>query len=368
MIEPTQPHYEQRMEEDLAAIRAQVREVANRVEAQVGDAVRALLERDRRLANHVILGDREVNRQYRALDHLAHAFIVRHAPSGGHLRYVSAVLRMNVSLERVGDYAGTVGREVVQMTAPPPTRIARDVDLIGHQARNSLHQALAAFQDGDADLARQSHGLADQTDFTLDKVFTELLEAAEAHELLLKDAFGVLRAINLIKRVAEQAENICEQTVFFVTGVPQGPRVFRVLFVDERNDGASAIAEGYARKAFPESGLYASAGWNPADRMDPGLARFLDRNGVDIRGKRPTRLRPIHEEARHWNVVVGLHPDVKAHILVIPFKTVLLEWELGLDPRSLPAELTEEQMEVMFKNIAVQVQDVMRILRGPDAR
>lgn len=368
MTEPTQAHYEQRMEEDLAAIRAQIREVADRVERQVGDAVRALLTGDRRLANDVILGDREVNRQYRTLDRLAHAFIVRHAPSGGHLRYVSAVMRMNVSLERVGDYAGTVGREVVQMSAPPPARMARDIDLIGRQCRTSLHQSLVAFVEGDADLARESHGLADQTDYTLETVFVELLEAAEGGEISLKDAFGVVRAINLIKRVAEQAENICEQTVFFVTGVPQGPRVFRILFVDERNDAASAMAEGYARKAFPESGLYASAGWEPADALAPGLAQFLDRNGVDIRGKRPTRLRPIHEEAKHWNVVVGLHPDVRAHLPVIPFKTVLLEWELGLDPKTLPADLTEEQMEAMLKSIAVQVQDLMKLLRGPDAR
>ncbi|HSW31811.1 MAG TPA: PhoU domain-containing protein [Longimicrobiales bacterium] len=368
MSEPMQAHYEQRMEADLEAIRAGVREVAEHVETQVGDAVRALLTGDRKLANAVILGDRGVNREFRAVDRLAHAFIVRHAPSGGHLRYVSAVMRMNVSMERVGDYAGTIGREVVQLTAPPPTRIARDIDLISQQCRSTLHQALAAFQMADAELARETHGLADLTDSTLRSVFAELLEAGEARELPLGDAFALLRIVNLIKRVAEQAENICEQVMFFLTGEPQDARVFRILFVDERNDGASAMAEAYARKAFPESGLYASAGWAPAEGLRAGLVAFLDRNGVDSRGKKPTRLRPIHQEPRHWNVVVALHPDVRAYIPLVPFKTVLLEWELSLDPTTLPADLTEEQMDVMFKDISVQVQDLMKLLRGPDAR
>jgi phosphate uptake regulator len=53
MSESAQPHYEQRMGEDLSAIRAQVREVADRVETQVGDAMRALLGHDRRLADYI---------------------------------------------------------------------------------------------------------------------------------------------------------------------------------------------------------------------------------------------------------------------------------------------------------------------------
>lgn len=368
MSESTHTHYEQRMQVDLDAIRSGVLTVSELVEKQVADAVRAVLTGDRTLANAVILGDRVVNRQIRDIDHLAHAFIVRHAPSGSHLRYVSAVMRMNVAMERVGDYAGTIGREVVQLSAAPAPRVARDIELISHQCRTTLHQALASFQDSDPDLARETHGLADQTDTTLQKIFAELLEVGETGDPPLRDVFGLLRVINLIKRVAEQAENICEQTLFFVTGETRDPRVFRILFVDERNDGASAMAEAYARKAFPESGTYASAGWNPAGAFDPGLAAFLDRNGFNIGGKGPTRLRPIHEEPRHWNVVVGMHPDVREHIPRVPFRTVLLEWDLGLDPSNLPVDLTEEQMDALFKSIAVRVQDLMQTLQGPDAR
>lgn len=367
MNDPTRTHYEQRMAADLDEIRTRVRDVARRVEDQVGDAVHALVARNRDLANQVILGDRRVNRQIREIDRMAHAFIVRHAPSGGHLRYVSAVLRMDVAMERVGDYAGTIGREVVQMSAPPPSTVGRDIELISHQARETLRQALAAFQSADADLARETHGMAMQTDATLQKVFSELLAVGEARELPLRDIFGILRIINLIKRVAEQAENICEQTLFFTIGETGDLRVFRILFVDERNDGASVMAEAYARKAFPASGSYASAGWAPAEALDPGLEEFLDRTGIEVGNKTPTRLRPIHEEPRHWNVVVGLHPAVREHIPELPFRTVLLEWDLGMDPSTLPKDLSEEQMDALMKNLAVHVQDLMQTLRGPDA-
>jgi phosphate transport system protein len=355
------------MQADLEEIRAKVREIAVLIENQVGDAVHSLLEDDRGLANDVVLGDRRVNRRVRETDRLAHAFIVRHAPSAGHLRYVSAVLRLDVALERIGDYASTIGREVVQLSAHPPERVHRDIELISHQSRRTLRQALVAFQEGDAELAHETYGMAGQTDSTLQKVFAELLEVGEGHELDLRDIFGLLRIINLLKRVAEQAENICEQAIFATTGETKDPKVFRILFLDERNDGVSQMAEAYAQKAFPESASYSSAGWAPVDKLDPGLVEFMDGRGIDMRGKGPSPLRPIHEEPRHWHVVVGLHPGARDHIPQLPFRTLFLDWTPGIDIESLPEDLTEEQMDDLLKSVKLRVRDLMLTLRGSDA-
>jgi len=361
-------HYEERMEADLDEIRQEVNKIVGLIEQQVADAVHALLENDRELANQVILGDRRVNRRVRTLDRMAHAFIVRHAPSAGPLRYVSAVLRLDVALERIGDYASTIGREIVQLTAPPSDRVARDIELISHQAKRTLRQALISFQEGDSDLALETYGMAGQTDSTLQKVFAELLVVGEARELELRDIFGLLRIINLLKRVAEQAENVCEQTIFSITGDTRDPKIFRILFLDERNDGVSQMAEGYARKAFPESGIYASAGWAPVDELDPGLVDFMDRQGVNMKGMKPTEMSPIHEATRHWNVVVGLHPEARRHIPNLPFRTVYLDWTKDLDIDSLPADMTEEQMSTRLKELSIRIRDLMTTLRGHDAR
>ena len=355
-------HYEQRMEADLAQIRRKLRKVSDLVESQVQKAVHAIGHADRDLANEVILGDRQVNRRIKQLDYLCHAFIVRHAPSAGHLRFASATLRLDVALERIGDYAGTIGREVVRLTSAPPGSIARDIDLIAQQARHTLSPALKAFHEGDMALAKETYGLADQTDLTLENVIADLLEAGERRELPLGDIFSMLRIVNLIKRVAEQAENICEQTMFAVSGATRDPRIYRVLFVDERNDGASQIAEAYARKAFPESGAYASAGWRPARALDPALVAFMDDHGVDMRGAGPTKLLPLKEEPEHFHVVVGLGPGAREHIGEVPYRTTVLEWALdapeGIDPASL---------KELYETLVVRVQDLIKTLAGPDA-
>ncbi len=368
MDNPALKHYEARMQADLIEIREMVGRLAVLIERQVGDAVHSFLEGDRHLANDVVLGDRRVNRKIRDIDHLCHAFIVRHAPSAGHLRYVSAVLRLDVALERIGDYASTIGREIIQLTGRPPDRIVRDVELISHQARRTLHQSLVAFQEGDAELANETLGMAGQTDSTLQKVFEELLDAGEGREIPLRDAFAVLRIINLLKRVAEQAENVCEQTLFAITGETKDPKSFRILFLDERNDGVSQMAEAYAAKAFPESGTYASAGWAPAAALDPGLVEFMDASGIDMRENRPSELRPIHEEPRHWHIVVGLHPEARRHIPRLPFRTLFLDWSDTVPDLGESEDLGEGEMDEALKSVKLGVRDLILTLRGPDAR
>jgi phosphate transport system protein len=351
------------MEADRSEIDRKLRKVSDLIEEQMQHAIQALLTDDVDLASGVILGDRQINRRVKELDYLCHAFIVRHAPSGGHLRFVSAVLRLNVALERVGDYASTIGREVVHLSKPPAPVVARDIELIAKQARRIFRKSLQAFHTRDVALARETYGLADLTDVTLNAVFDALLEAGEAREISLSDAYALLRIVNLIKRVSEQSENVCEQTIFAVTGDRRDPKVFRILFVGERNDRASIIAEAYARKAFPESGTYRSAGPTPAEAVSPELVSFLDEKGVDVRGVVPTSLESALEEPLHFHVIVVVSPGIRERLRDAPFRSVVLEWEMpggdGMDEASLDA---------LYRELVVKVQDLMLTLAGPDAR
>lgn len=356
-------HYEERIDAERSEIDRKLRKVAELIEEQVQNAMQALLTDDNDLANQVILGDRQVNRRVKELDYLCHAFIVRHAPSGGHLRFVSAVLRLDVALERVGDYASSISREVVHLTRRPSETVARDIELIAKQSRRTFTQSLRAFQTRDVQLARETYGLADQTDFTLNAVFSALLAAGETREVPLADVFALLRIVNLIKRIAEQSENVCEQTIFTVTGDTRDPKVFRILFVGDKNDRASLMAEAYARKAFPESGRFRSAGWNPVEAINPALTDFLDGRGIDARGIEPTSLRAALEAPQHFHVIVSLSPGVRHELTDAPFRSVILEWDLNHGDG-----MGEGELEALYQDLVVRVQDLMITLAGPDAR
>ncbi len=110
-------HFEQRLEADLEAIRDWVWALGSDVEQALRHAKQALLLRDEDLAYATVLGDGPINRKSRACDRMCHAFIARHLPGAGHLREIAATIRVNVALERIGDYAVTIIFNFVQPIA-----------------------------------------------------------------------------------------------------------------------------------------------------------------------------------------------------------------------------------------------------------
>lgn len=360
-------HYEERLEHDLGTIRSRLTKVSDLVQDQVRDAVQALLTKDGGLANRVILQDRIINRETRALDQLCHGFVVRHLPVAHHLRYISAVLRMDVALERVGDYAVTICRHSLRVSSPPPQEILSDIELIAQQARGSLAEALKAFTNEDVEVARKTLGLTRPVDRTHDKAFEDLVALGETREEPIRDLFGYLRALYVLLRVSDQAENIAQETLFAASGETKNPKTYRILFVDRSNDCRSQVAEAYARKAFPECGNFSSGGWEPADDIRPEVRPFFEAHGLDLEGLVPKPVPDLMAEPRHFHVVIGLDDKSLDMIGEIPYKTVFLDWDLGPCPFGEEDPNATERLESIYREMATRLRELMEILRGPDA-
>ena len=357
-------HYEERLEQDLAAIRGHVFELGERVEESLKAALEALIANDWDASNEVILGDMVTNRSSRELDRACHAFVVRHAPSAGHLRFVSSVLRISVALERMGDYAVTVARENIQLRNPLPEAVLSDVQLIAHQGWAMLDQALHAFVERDVDLARSTMGQTAQVELTFQKVYADLLAEGEGGRHSVKDLFALLGVIASIGRVSDHAKNICEETVFTVTGETKEPKVFRILFVGRKNNFASQIAEAFARKAFPNSGRYESAGWEPADDVPTELVEYLADKGLDLSGLVPTPFDTTPARLADYHVIVALDGSVRERISDVPYRTIVLQWNL---PSTADALGSEEGMAEIYREVTGRVASLMETLRGADA-
>ena len=260
-------HYEQRLQQDLDDIHARFANVAARVEKAIEDALGTVLSGDEDLAYRTILNDERINRDVRELDRLCHKFVAVHLPSAGPLRRMSSVIRTNIQLERLGDYAVIICREAVQLTRPPDGGIARELEMMATDSRRTLHQAITAFVDENGEAARATMHLADRVEHTMDSVYDALLGAGSTEEL--RDRVALFVVFNMLKRVWDQAKNICEETVFAVYGEQKAARVHNILFVDRDNCGASLMAETIARRAHGERARFHSAGPEPAGRSGP---------------------------------------------------------------------------------------------------
>ncbi len=357
--------YEKRLQDDMEYIREQIRVMGDRVEKALNNAVHALLTENYKLANDTVLADYPINRQMREIDRLCHGFIARHLPSAGHLRRISSIIRINIELERIGDYAVTISREALQMDGPLEGLMAHEVESIANEAKQILHQALTAFYDENVDMARATMQMPANLQYVLDGIYTSLMSGEFTRNN--KEMFAISVVLSQLKRVADQAKNICEETVFALTGETKAKKVYNVLFVDEENASLSQMAEAIARKNYPKSGYYRSAGKEPAVSIDREMARFLDRYGLDLSARTPISLELTPQELANFHVIVSLQGPAQSYISSIPFHTTYMEWDVGRPPHDLGEQDTNERYEEIYRELSYQIKELMELLRGEGA-
>jgi phosphate transport system protein len=347
-------HFEQRLERDVRRIRDEVARLGEVLDAAVEASVRALAVRDRRLAYETILRDQGVNRRVKAIDKMCHSFVVRHLPSAGHLRFVSSVLRINIALERVGDYAVTICREAARLSRRPWGAIRRDMDLLVVEARASLGQSLKAFVSENADLARGTHETASVLGRSFDQVFSDLIEEGDRANRPIADLFALLVVINRLSRICDQAQNICEETIFVATGEEKRGKKFRILFVDSTDSRWSQLARAMGRKAYEGRAVFASAGWSPASHLDSEFAAFMSEHGYDPGDSRPNRMEPTLSFLGDFDILIGLEGDLRERIEEVPYHSIVLSWRLeGV-----------ASLEEGYRRLTMSLSDLMGTLSG----
>ena len=348
--------YERRLEADREEIRRRVVALGRTVEAAVAGATAAALVADTAACARLILADLPINRESRAIDGLCHAFVARHLPSAGHLRFVSSVMRMNVAIERIGDYAVTICREMVQLGAPVAQPLVDDLGWLDRAAREVLSEALDAFETDDVELARNARPRAKGLLTEFDRVFRVL--ATGVPGLPGQQRYALHGIFTKLQRVTDQAKNIGEETVFAATGETKAPKRYRILFVDARCSTLAPLAQALARKAFPNSGHYEIGGWAPADALSPSLKTLEASLGLDLSRVLPVELRT--GLAGH-HVVVGLVENAARHLPTLPFHTPFLEWTL---PSLADASDPESGLRDIARALATEIRELMTTLRG----
>jgi phosphate transport system protein len=359
-------HYEERLERDLLYIREQVAEMAGLVETATKKAMHALQTGNNKLAAATVLEDHVINRSMRRIDQLCHKFIALHLPSAGPLRMLSSVIRANIELERIGDYAVTIARESLQLSSPPSGTLSHELERVGSETYLMLSQSIKAFNELNPEMAKATMIMEEQMENDLDIIYSELMSNDDRDTV--KNLLAMFAVFTQLKRVADQAKNLCEETVFAATGDTKAPKIYNILFLDEDNSCQSQIAEAIARKNFPESGRYISAGRQPAAELNPAMVEFLDNHGVNLAvSAKPGAIDMTPLQLTTQHVIVSLQGPVDTYMGSIPFHTTPLEWDISPAPTVNDTAETNKWLEETYRDMAVQIRDLMETLRGEGA-
>ena len=354
-------HLEESLKREIDRIREHLGMMAGLAEQALRDCIRALRESNRQVAYTVILRDQRIDELEKETDRLCLEFLVRQQPVAMHLRFAYAAIKLNLELERVGDYAESIARQILRLIdqkVPPPT------DRFEEMANLSipmLRDAVRAFLMQDAELARQTMGVEDAVDVQRWDLHAEILRSVQEGRLPVEALSPLSTIAYRFERVSDQAKNICQDTIYMCTGQYAkhlGSEVIRLLFVDDHNSCRSQMAEAIANSLRRGKFLFASAGLDPK-AVDPVTRTFLKKKGHDITRMVSKRIEQV-PNADHFHIIVGLDKTAQRVLPPPPRKVVYIDWALS-DPsriRGTPAEV-EAGYEAAYRFLDTQIHDLV---------
>jgi len=347
-------HLEERMEADLNYIRDWLWKIGEDVENALSNAKKTLILRDAEMAYDTILGDQPINRDSRQCDRLCHTFIARYLPGAGALREMASTIRVNVILERIGDYAVTISREAVQLESPLPEKFSVIIDGIADDAIEILSGSRTAFREGNAERAIALMQAANRMEGRMDGFYDKLF--AQDDQMDTTTMMVIFAVFNIFKRVADQAKNICDQTVFAVRGVAKLPKVYRILFLDQPGSSLGQLATAIGRKNFPDIAEFTSATPGRSEPLADTLCDFLVETGLPDEDLESEPLEVLEYDFSDYVVIVSVNGLVSDYIPKVPFHSAALNW-------SLP---DGEDLAGQYRQLRSQIIELITLLAGTE--
>ena len=237
-------------------IRSKVAEMAGLSERALKASLRALVERNRQLAYSVILRDQYIDERETELNQLCLEFLVRQQPVAGQLRFVFTAIQINKELERIGDYAESIVRQVLAVSALEPQPPYAGFTALGNLSIAMLRDAVRSFLEEDPDLAWRTMATEEQGNTMRSAINAELTDLSRKGQLPMAALNPLMTITRRFERVTDQAKNLCEEVLYLCTGEftkHKGGDAFRILFFDSNNACLSQMAEGHRQFSGPAS-------------------------------------------------------------------------------------------------------------------
>jgi len=358
---------EESLERDIERIRQQVLEMSALAERALRDCVQALTDGDRQRAYAVILRDQYIDEKEKEIDRLCLEFLVRQQPVGMPLRLAYSTIKINLELERVGDYAESVARQLLRLASlPPPAPIRERIVEMANLAIPMLHDAIEAFVSQDPTLAKGVIMVEPAVDALLGKLNGDLLEALQ-QQVVQPDMLEPLVNIGRrFERVADQARNVCMETLYMCTGEyakHPGAETFRILFVGEHNACRSQMAEAIAQSLGQAKFIFSSAGVDPG-AIDPRTLAFLKDKGLDTSRLAPKAVYQV-PNLDHYQVIVGVAHEAQQAFPRSPRKLVYVDWSID-DPSRVQGspEEVRSAYEATYRFLSSHVRDLVGAVLG----
>lgn len=208
-----------KIESGIQSINNHLVRMALLAENQVKDSIKALVERDFELAEKIKTEDSIIDDLQRVIEDQAIKLIATQQPVASDLRTLFTTIKIVTDVERIADYAVDIARIVLMLQNNRTDRDLSEIEKMGEIASKMLQDSIDAYTSKDDDKAYEVTKLDDEVDKSFMNLIKQLYYGNKEHT---QDETNEVTQLNFVgkylERIGDHATNICEWTIYIVTG------------------------------------------------------------------------------------------------------------------------------------------------------
>jgi phosphate transport system protein len=204
--------------QEIQNVKEEILALGNMVEAAIVFSVKSLQERDFFTASQILENDAVINQKRFDIENRVMMLIATQQPMARNLRVLASIFEIAGELERIGDYAKGIALLCIRIGNQPLVKSLIDLPLMAELSTDMLHRALRAFVAEDLDAALAIPAEDDQVDNLYLQFYRVMMTYVMENPSNIDEANYLLWVAHNLERAADRVSNVCERTVFIVTG------------------------------------------------------------------------------------------------------------------------------------------------------
>jgi phosphate transport system protein len=207
---------ERHFQRELESLKTALIKMASLVEGTVRDAIEAVFQRNRDLAEGVLEVDERIDALELEIDNAIIDILALQQPVARDLRFIIAAQKLNNDLERIGDHAVNIAQSSLTLQEMSDFQLSsmQHVPRMGALVQAMLKDALDSFIHLDAGLAHAVLQRDDEVDDLNRKTVRGVVEGLKTNSLTIEAGLELSRLSRNLERVADLTTNIAEDVVF----------------------------------------------------------------------------------------------------------------------------------------------------------
>src|SRR6202789_2344434 len=194
--------------EELDEMQSRLLEMAGLVESAIHQSISALVNRDEQAAKDVLWKEALINEKDIEIDEYATRLLALYQPMARDMRFLTAVIKINGDLERMGDLAVNSTQPPIPLRREPPVKPLIDIPQMAALAEDMVRKSLDALVKRDEELARSVLLSDDEVDRLRDAVYKELVAFMQEESTTIPRAVDLMFIAHNLERIADHPPNI----------------------------------------------------------------------------------------------------------------------------------------------------------------